>query len=83
MIEAKFYDRHGEHIDPTIPLCEHGPKKQLIVGDRFVATAEIGSQTVCEIVIEVVGRNKIEIIVNHLDYIIAREVRALANEKIQ
>lgn len=77
MIKAEFFDRHSEHIDPDIPLCIHG-QRQLDVKDKWICTAEIGGAAICEIELEVVGKDHIRVIVNHLDYLIAKKVAALA-----
>lgn len=82
MIKAEFADRHGEHIDPELPLCWHGTR-DLRIGDKYICDAILGAdEKLCEIEIEVLGDNHIRVVVNHLDYLLAKKVEAAVQAKI-
>ena len=76
-----FYDRHAEHIDPDIPLCDHR-SYVLNVGDSFNGMVEMDIQgslvssgiihAEAEFVIEFVEPNRIKVVVNMPDYLAAR-----------
>lgn len=78
-----FYDRHAEHIDPDLPLCDHRSYK-LEIGDTLNGIVEMDIQASlvltgvieakAEFSIELVEPNRIRVVVNMPDYLAARRV---------
>jgi hypothetical protein len=82
-LHIDFYDRHAEHIDPNIPLCNH-KSYILYLGETFRGTAEMSiTETFVssgiikansEFEIKFVKPNRIQVVVNMPDYLAAKRV---------
>lgn len=73
-MNVKIRDRHGEHADPNLPICDHGDHV-LRIGDKLTVDSKIGETTIAEIVIEWTAVTEITIVVNSLDYLIEKAKR--------
>ena len=71
-IEIEVKDRHSEHVDPNRPLCDHGYPTMLHSHDRLKVDVVFGSEVIAEMHVELVSKGRLRIVVNHLDYLIAK-----------
>jgi len=76
-MKINFYDRHAEHADPNVPLCEHGQDFVLRVGDTFTGSINMGSEVLAEVEIVCKGKDRCDVIINQLEYLIAKAKRSL------
>ncbi len=80
-MKIEVVDRHAEHVDETIPLCAHDVL-DVGVGDHALINVSMETaawlwtskliEAKCQVEVEVVGRNKIRVIVNQPDYLTAK-----------
>lgn len=65
------HDRHGEHAHGEEKECSHGDYK-LRVGEVLTVNMEIGAALVCSMEVHIRKDDELEIIANHLDWVIER-----------
>lgn len=82
-LKIDLYDRHAEHIDPNVPLCNHRTYV-LRLGDFFHGIAEMDISASlhssgiidgkAEFSIEFVDPDRIRVVIDMPDYIAARRI---------
>jgi hypothetical protein len=74
-LHVETYDRHGEHVDPEVPLCEHGDLN-FYPGDTFKFNMMLGNEIVGQFEMEYPKKGELRVVMNHLDYLIAKAKRS-------
>lgn len=80
-LRVEMLDRHAEHVDPDVPLCEHetidvwiGSKIHLratMEMPGWLPTSKLVTAE-AEIELELVSEDHLRMIVNHADYLAAK-----------
>lgn len=85
-MKIELADRHAEHVDESLPLCDHRTFHGVRWGDTFTCEASFESpgwlvtsklmEVKAEVEVHLVSENFIRIIVNHADYLAAKKAAA-------
>ena len=81
-MKVELFDRHAEHVDESVPLCDHnnlppvwwGDTVRLNVGMEmpgWLVTSKL-VKAEAEVEIHFVSKKLVRIIINHADYLAAR-----------
>jgi hypothetical protein len=80
-LKVELFDRHAEHVDESVPLCEHRLSDDIEWGDTVKVYADmelpgwlVTSKLVkaeAQVEVHLVSKKLIRIIINHADYLAA------------
>jgi hypothetical protein len=89
-MKVEIFDRHAEHVDESIPLCDHEVFNHIYWGDTVKVSTSmelsewiVSSRIIkakAEVEIHLVSKDYIRIIVNHGDYLAVKKAQEIVKE---
>jgi flagellar basal body P-ring protein FlgI len=80
-LKIRFRDRHAEHVDESIPLCDHNDHT-IFTGDKFVGMLRHGGIVIAEVELVIEANGEVEFTLNHTDYLIERRIKEEVEKRV-